>query len=161
MHIANIFSGQYFFNNENNNPEKFLTQAEKYGFDKEAYMRAYRETPRWDKEKVENLMQFYTKLTKMLSEKGFDSLMLIEYATHKQRLASKRAEQLKQAERMAAIGQTAAMVGHDIRNPLTSMVGNVHYLKKHYPINTEDEKTRNNVFWNLDCLNKKLLLRRH
>lgn len=37
--------------------------------------------------------------------------------------------QLKDRERLAAIGQTARMVGHDIRNPLQSMIGNVYLLK--------------------------------
>lgn len=32
-------------------------------------------------------------------------------------------EKLKKAERMAAIGETAAMVGHDLRNPLQATVG--------------------------------------
>jgi PAS domain S-box-containing protein len=34
-------------------------------------------------------------------------------------------EMLKNAERMAAIGETAAMVGHDLRNPLQAIVGEV------------------------------------
>jgi signal transduction histidine kinase len=37
--------------------------------------------------------------------------------------------QLKQAERMAAIGETAGMVGHDIRNPLHAMSGDVYLTK--------------------------------
>jgi PAS domain S-box-containing protein len=32
-------------------------------------------------------------------------------------------EQLKDAERFSAIGQTAAMVGHDLRNPLQAIIG--------------------------------------
>jgi PAS domain S-box-containing protein len=32
-------------------------------------------------------------------------------------------EKLKRSERMAAIGETAAMVGHDLRNPLQAIVG--------------------------------------
>jgi two-component system CheB/CheR fusion protein len=39
-----------------------------------------------------------------------------------------QAGELLQAENMAAIGKTAGMVGHDIRNPLQSMVGEVYLL---------------------------------
>ena len=37
--------------------------------------------------------------------------------------------QLQDKERLAAIGTTAGMVGHDIRNPLQAMVGEVYMLK--------------------------------
>lgn len=38
-------------------------------------------------------------------------------------------EQLLKAEKLAAIGELAASVGHDLRNPLTGMSGAVYYLK--------------------------------
>jgi PAS domain S-box-containing protein len=37
---------------------------------------------------------------------------------------------LHQAERLAAVGETAAMVGHDLRNPLQGVAGAVHLLKE-------------------------------
>ena len=37
---------------------------------------------------------------------------------------------LKENERMAAIGETAAMVGHDLRNPLQVIVGSIDLIKK-------------------------------
>jgi PAS domain S-box-containing protein len=39
-------------------------------------------------------------------------------------------EALLKSQRMAAIGELAAMVGHDLRNPLTGMTGAAYYLKK-------------------------------
>ena len=38
-------------------------------------------------------------------------------------------KQLQDKERMAAIGQTAGMVGHDLRNPLQSIIGEVYLAK--------------------------------
>jgi len=39
-------------------------------------------------------------------------------------------EKLLRAQRMAVIGELAGMVGHDLRNPLTSIAGATYYLKK-------------------------------
>jgi PAS domain S-box-containing protein len=39
-------------------------------------------------------------------------------------------QRLAESERLAAIGQTAAMVGHDLRNPLQGIAGALHLLKQ-------------------------------
>jgi PAS domain S-box-containing protein len=39
-------------------------------------------------------------------------------------------ERLLRSERLAAIGETAAMVGHDLRNPLQGIVGALHLLRQ-------------------------------
>lgn len=54
---------------------------------------------------------------------------LQEYAMNLERLVEQRTMQLKESERMATIGQTAGMVGHDIRNPLQAIVGDLYLLK--------------------------------
>ncbi|MEM3697026.1 MAG: PAS domain S-box protein [Candidatus Bathyarchaeia archaeon] len=61
---------------------------------------------------------------------------LEEYAQHLEELVEQRTKALKEAqeqliksERLAAIGQVAAMVGHDLRNPLTGIKSAVYYLK--------------------------------
>jgi len=38
---------------------------------------------------------------------------------------------LLKAERLAAIGELAGIIGHDLRNPLQGMMGATHYLKSH------------------------------
>ena len=39
-------------------------------------------------------------------------------------------ERFLRSERLAAIGETAAMVGHDLRNPLQGIAGAIHLLKQ-------------------------------
>ena len=41
-------------------------------------------------------------------------------------------ERLRKAERLAVIGETAAMMGHDLRNPLQAISGAVYVLKKKF-----------------------------
>jgi signal transduction histidine kinase len=61
---------------------------------------------------------------------------LQEYSGHLEEMVEVRTKELKgsqemlvKSERMAAIGQLAAMVGHDLRNPLTGIKGAQYYLK--------------------------------
>ncbi|MBX5328648.1 MAG: PAS domain S-box protein [Candidatus Bathyarchaeia archaeon] len=49
-------------------------------------------------------------------------------------------EQLLKAQRFAVIGELAGMVGHDLRNPLTSIAGAQYYLKKR--LSSENEKIK-------------------
>ncbi|MFB3889528.1 MAG: ATP-binding protein [Candidatus Bathyarchaeia archaeon] len=54
----------------------------------------------------------------------------------------------KNAERLAAIGATAGMVGHDIRNPLQTIVGEVFMAKdavKNLPESSEKESLRESL----------------
>jgi two-component system sensor kinase FixL len=45
------------------------------------------------------------------------------------KLVEERTKQLKDTERLVAIGQTAGMVGHDLRNPLQTLVGELYLAK--------------------------------
>jgi len=79
----------------------------------------------------------YVGVYKDITERKQMEKKLEEYSQHLEELVEKRTRQLKKAqeqliksERLAAIGQVAAMVGHDLRNPLTSIKGATYYLKK-------------------------------
>lgn len=51
--------------------------------------------------------------------------------------------QLQEKERLAAIGSTAGMVGHDIRNPLQAIIGDVYLLKSELSSMPEGEAKQN------------------
>jgi PAS domain S-box-containing protein len=67
------------------------------------------------------------RIQKKLEE---NACQLEEFANQMEQLAEQRAKQLKDSERMAAIGQTASMVGHDIRNPLQAIIGDLFLVKE-------------------------------
>jgi PAS domain S-box-containing protein len=66
---------------------------------------------------------------KILDEKlRLYSKQLKEHSEHLEDLVQERTKALQQAQRMATIGELAAMVGHDIRNPLQGIAIATHYL---------------------------------
>jgi PAS domain S-box-containing protein len=83
------------------------------------------------------------------------AVRLEEYANQMEALANQRAEKLKDAERLAAIGATAGMVGHDIRNPLQAITGDV-YLAKTELASTADTEEKKNALESLDEIEKNI-----
>ena len=74
--------------------------------------------------------------------------------------AQEAAKKLKDSERLAAIGATAGMVGHDIRNPLQAIIGDVYLAKTELAsIPESDEKSGTlesleGIEKNIDYINK-------
>ena len=74
--------------------------------------------------------------------------------------AEEAAKKLKDAERLAAIGATAGMVGHDIRNPLQAITGDVYLTKTELAAIPESEEKKNaleslqEIEKNIDYINK-------
>ena len=54
---------------------------------------------------------------------------LEEHAEVLEKIVKDRTKQLKDSERLVAIGQTAGMVGHDLRNPLQTITGELFLAK--------------------------------
>ena len=69
------------------------------------------------------------EILRLRKEKEIATGQLAEYANQMEELAKERARQLSQSERLITIGQTAGMVGHDIRNPLQAIVGELYLAK--------------------------------
>jgi PAS domain S-box-containing protein len=60
---------------------------------------------------------------------------------------------LQDGERLAAIGQTAGMVGHDIRNPLQAITGDLYIIKEELKSKETDKKS---VMESIDAIEENL-----
>jgi PAS domain S-box-containing protein len=67
------------------------------------------------------------RLEKMLEEYSERLVLEVEARTRELKEANER---LLKAERFAAIGELSAMIGHDLRNPLTAIKNAMYYLKR-------------------------------
>ena len=76
---------------------------------------------------------------------------LKQYSEHLEKIIEEKTKQLREAERLAAIGELAAMVGHDLRNPLMGIAGAVYYLKQKIG-STADEKIREMLSIIKECI---------
>ncbi len=61
----------------------------------------------------------------------------------------------EQTKRLSAIGATAGMVGHDIRNPLQAIVGDI-YLLKEYLTSMPESDTKQEVTESLDSIESNI-----
>jgi PAS domain S-box-containing protein len=64
-----------------------------------------------------------------IGERKLMEAKLEEYSKYLENILAERTKQLKDSERLAAIGATAGMVGHDIRNPLQAITSDVYLAK--------------------------------
>ncbi len=175
-HVGNVFFGQFFFEDEKVDRNVFVAQAEKYGFDKGKYLAAFERVPRFSRDKIEQLMLFYSRMSEMISKISHANLKLAkllssqkelqlkleikaaeleEYASQMEELAEERARKLNDAERLSAIGATAGMVGHDIRNPLQAITGEL-YLEKLEIDSLEDNKAKENLQESIQFIEENL-----
>ena len=76
-----------------------------------------------------------------------------KYATSMEELAGQRLVQLKDAERLAAIGATAGMVGHDIRNPLQAISSDI-YLALRELSDLPDSEQKRSIKENLESIDQ-------
>jgi len=76
LHVANVFQGQFLF--EKPDVNYFIRQAERYGFDKEAYLAALTKVPIYTHERLDNIMRFSVEFAEMIADLAVPRLRQIE-----------------------------------------------------------------------------------
>ncbi len=133
----------FFGYTENELIGKSLTEIQ---FEKDTYAKIHLQLR--EKDEVENLeTKCFTKAgvektvilsgSKIKNKSGQDVGFncIFRDITHQKQME----KQLIEAQKYAAIGELAGMVGHDLRNPLTSMRGAVYYLKAKHNSQLDDK----------------------
>jgi PAS domain S-box-containing protein len=95
-------------------------------------------------------------LAKDITERKKRQVSMEEYAKRLEELVKVRTEKLKNAERLAAIGETAGMIGHDIRNPLQSIIGEL-YLAKDELDGLEDSGAKEKLLESINAIEEQTL----
>jgi len=75
-HIGNVFSGQFFFDDEQADRQLFLNQAKQYGFPQQEYLAALDAVPRFSREAIRTGMDFFVRLANLISRMGFSNIKL-------------------------------------------------------------------------------------
>ena len=73
-HIANIYTGQFFFDDDDVDPEVFAERARRLGFDERAYLEALARVPVISHESLTKRVGFLADFVGMLGEMGLNAL---------------------------------------------------------------------------------------
>lgn len=87
-HLGNIYTGQFFYDDEDVDMAAFARQAARLGFDREAYLDAVARVPRVSRERVRDVMAFLVKFSVFIAEMGSRNLRLANTVAASRRMTT-------------------------------------------------------------------------
>jgi PAS domain S-box-containing protein len=85
-HVGNIFTGQFFYDDDAIDEETFAAQADRFGFDRDSYLAAVRRVPRVSRDWVATLMVFLAGFADLVSKSSLSNLKLAKALVQQKRV---------------------------------------------------------------------------
>jgi PAS domain S-box-containing protein len=142
-HVGNVFMGQFFFDDEQLDYDRFRAQAKQYGFAEESYLAALEAVPRLSRETVDVAMAFFLGFAAMLSKLSYGNIALARTNAEREALMSSlrlSKEQLEEADRRK--DEFLGMLSHELRNPLAPIRNSVYILEHTAPVSEQAARAR-------------------
>lgn len=95
VNLGDLFTGQFFF--EQPDEERFIKQAEEFGFDTDEYLKALAEVPVFSVETIEKAVAFLSHLTVIIAQMLMDKRRLLQMNKSLGRRVRERTRDLEQA----------------------------------------------------------------
>jgi PAS domain S-box-containing protein len=118
-HAGNLFSGQFFFDDEPPDRDFFAAQAEKYGFDVDDYLEALDRVPRINREQLNLGLSFYQKLAESISKLSYSNISLARLVVERDALTKEILESEERLNRAEAIANLGSWELDLVNNQLT------------------------------------------
>ena len=140
VHMATLFVGQFFYDDEMPDVEFFRKQAAEFGFDEADYLDALKHTAVFSRKRVESMMCYYQDLVQTLAENGLARIQLmqardsLEVEVEERTIDLQRArdELARRAESLERAGQAKSeflsTMSHELRTPLNAVLSLSHVL---------------------------------
>jgi PAS domain S-box-containing protein len=75
-HLGNVFTSQFFYDDETVDVAGFEARADLFGWDRDEYLAAIAAIPRYSRATIDSLMRFYALLTEQIAVLGLTNLQL-------------------------------------------------------------------------------------
>ena len=151
-------NGEIFLLNEN----KELVEMKEQAYDSEELLQKLNLVLRLNRKKAISLGLYPTLLGRLTTKIPRTQVHKL-YSDYLEEIIEERTEKLKEtqkkllkSQRLIAIGEAAAMVGHDLRNPLQAIVNTLFLAKRKVSLssNKDLEKLLNSISYQIEYMNK-------
>jgi PAS domain S-box-containing protein len=123
-HVGNVYTGQFFYDDEPVDEQLFIDQAANYGFDQELYLSALRRVPRISRARVKPLMDFLTKFSAMVSKLSYSNLKLAQAMSEQQRIEATLRQSEEHFRRLTKLSPVPVLI--------INLWGDIEYLNDRF-----------------------------